>query len=33
MDTRIWGLTNGLYKLTVNVADDPPETTQISVSA
>ena len=24
-------LTNGLYKLTVNVADDPPETTQISV--
>ena len=31
MDTRIWGLTNGLYKLTVNVADDPPETTQISV--
>ena len=25
------GLTNGLYKLTVNVADDPPETTQISV--
>ena len=25
------GLTNGLYKLTINVADDPPETTQISV--
>ena len=25
------GLTNGLYKLTVSVADDPPETTQISV--
>ena len=25
------GLTNGLYKLTVNVADDPPETTRISV--
>ena len=24
-------LTNGLYKLTINVADDPPETTQISV--
>ncbi len=24
-------LTNGLYKLTVTVADDPPETTQISV--
>ncbi|MBQ3746455.1 MAG: hypothetical protein II863_03480 [Kiritimatiellae bacterium] len=25
------GLTNGLYKLTVAVPDDPPETTQISV--
>ena len=25
------GLTNGLYKLTVNVADDPSETTRISV--
>ena len=25
------GLTNGLYKLTVNVADDPPETTLVSV--
>ena len=25
------GLTNGLYKLTVSVADDPPEATQISV--
>ena len=25
------GLTNGLYKLTINFADDPPETTQISV--
>ena len=25
------GLTNGLYKLTVNVADNPPETTQVSV--
>ena len=25
------GLTNGLYKLTVAVADDPPETTLISV--
>ena len=25
------GLTNGLYKLTVTVADDPPETTLVSV--
>ena len=25
------GLTNGLYKLTVSVADDPPETTFLSV--
>ena len=25
------GLTNGLYKLTVTVPDDPPETTQITV--
>ena len=25
------GLTNGLYKLTINVADDPPETTLVSV--
>ena len=25
------GLTNGLYKLTVSVADDPPETTLLSV--
>ena len=25
------GLTNGLYKLTVTVPDDPPETTQLTV--
>ena len=32
VDTQVGtGLTNGLYKLTVSVADDPPETTCITV--